>query len=80
MNDNLAGKVLDVRKFIDFEHCANEMEERADRFAKNTLLNPTEYKKFIDRRDFSLEAIEDFADKYTYTINETSINRERLKI
>ncbi|MFI3213206.1 MAG: HigA family addiction module antitoxin [Eubacteriales bacterium] len=50
-------------KFIDFELRANEMEERADRFAKNTLINPTEYKKFTNRRDFSLEAIEKFADK-----------------
>ncbi|MFI3236667.1 MAG: HigA family addiction module antitoxin [Lachnospiraceae bacterium] len=50
-------------KFIDFETRSNEMEERADRFAKNTLLNPTEYKRFVAQGDFALEAIEKFADE-----------------
>lgn len=51
------------QKFIDFDSAENEIEERANKFARNTLLSPIEYKKFLQHNDFSLRATKDFAER-----------------
>lgn len=37
--------------------------DKADKFAADTLLDPVDYKRFIDVADFSLPAIKDFASR-----------------
>jgi len=49
------------QKFIDFESVKGNMEEKADSFASNTLLNFTDYKEFVNNGDYSLESIQEFA-------------------
>lgn len=51
------------KKFIDFENVENEQETKADIFAQNSLLNPYQYKQFIEKKDFSLQSIKTFAKK-----------------
>jgi len=50
-------------KFIDFDSIESEIEERANKFARNTLLSPIDYKRFLQKNDFSLRAISDFSEK-----------------
>ncbi len=50
-------------KFIDFESVSGEIESRADEFARNTLIPLSDYNYFIAQKDFSLSAINIFADK-----------------
>ena len=50
-------------KFIDFEKVESEAENRADRFAANMLIPPTEFRRFVQRRVFTYEAISDFAEQ-----------------
>ena len=50
-------------KFIDFESVSGEMESRADKFARDTLIPLSDFKYFTAQKDFSLAAINDFADK-----------------
>jgi len=50
-------------KFIDFESVSGEMESKADKFARNTLIPLSDFKYFVAKKDFSLSAINDFADK-----------------
>ncbi len=50
-------------KFVDFESVSGEMESRADKFARNTLIPLGEFKYFVDQEDFSLSAINRFADE-----------------
>ena len=49
-------------KFIDFDSIKNEAEEAADHFARNSLINPEEYREFLIEGDYSLPAINRFAE------------------
>jgi HTH-type transcriptional regulator/antitoxin HigA len=42
---------------------SEEIEERANKFASNVLINPEEYKDFIAHNNFSIESIKQFAEK-----------------
>ena len=57
----------DEKQRIDFDFQQSEernsSERRADTFAQNILLNKDDYKNFIQQKDFSLFAIQDFAKK-----------------
>lgn len=49
-------------RFVDFDSVSNAVEERANCFARDTLIPPDEYRKFIRSRDCtSWESIETFA-------------------
>lgn len=50
-------------KFVDFESVSGEIESKADKFASNILISSNEYKRFISRGDFSLNAINKFSDE-----------------
>ncbi len=47
-------------KLIDYEFAKGEIEDRADKFAANTLIDPTEYDNFVRKEDFSLPSIRKF--------------------
>jgi len=49
------------QKFVDFLSVKSEIEECADEFSRNVLMNSKEYKTFIDHGDFGLESIRKFA-------------------
>ena len=49
------------QKFIDFDSVEGDMEAEANAFARDTLINPLEYKSFVLKRDYSLRAIDLFA-------------------
>ncbi|MHB8128906.1 MAG: HigA family addiction module antitoxin [Mobilitalea sp.] len=51
------------QKFVDFDSVKGDLEEKADTFASNILLNFGDYKEFVKYRDFSLKAIQKFADE-----------------
>ncbi len=57
----------DEKQRIDFDFQQSEeknsSEKKADTFAQNILLNKDDYKNFIQQKDFSLFAIQDFAKK-----------------
>lgn len=50
-------------KFIDFDSVSGEMEEKADRFARNILIPLNQYKRFIAKKDIRLVAIREFANQ-----------------
>ena len=47
-------------KLIDYEFTKNEVEDRADEFAANVLIDSGEYNSFVESRDFSLMRISQF--------------------
>lgn len=47
--------------FIDFESIDSTKEEKANKYSKDVLIDPKEYKIFLNKDDFSLESINDFA-------------------
>ena len=50
--------------YIDTDHSKdNPREKAADKFARDSLLDPGEYKKFVDRGTFTYAAIEEFSKK-----------------
>ncbi len=51
------------QKFIDFNSIQSDSEAKADAFARDVLMNAEEYKEFVVNGDFSLYAIDDFAQK-----------------
>lgn len=58
------GDISKTTKFIDLidnDTVDEDRELKADCFARNTLLNPNDYDKFIQERDFSIRAIKKFA-------------------
>ena len=57
----LNGDVNENAKFIDYEFHDNEMERRADNWARDVLINPLAYKNFIREKDFSILAIKRFS-------------------
>ena len=50
-------------RFFDFESVSTEVEVRADKFASNTLIRLAEYNKFLEKKDYSLDAIKAFSNK-----------------
>jgi len=50
-------------RYVDFASVSSETEAKADRFAKNTLIPLSEFKRFTAKADFSLSAIRSFADE-----------------
>lgn len=56
-----AGHILNDDLGISFEHESGEKEERADRFAADSLIDPVKYSDFVSRGVFSLSAITSFA-------------------
>ncbi len=50
-------------KLIDYDFTKSEAEDRADKFAANTLLDAEEYDKFVQKRDYSLPNIKRFCAK-----------------
>jgi len=55
------GDVVKATKFIDFDD-NGEKEKAADLFASNKLLEPDSYSRFVNRDDFTIGAIMDYAD------------------
>lgn len=50
--------------FVDFQSCNDEKEEKANNFARDTLINPELYKEFIfDNAFFTWNKISDFAKR-----------------
>ncbi len=52
---------IGAKNFIDYTISSNEVEQKANEYAKNILLNSDAYNKFISEEDFSIYAIEEFA-------------------
>lgn len=50
-------------KFIDFDSVNNKQEEAANKFANETLIDPNDYKSFIESNNFSLDVINKFAQE-----------------
>ena len=48
-------------RFVDFKSVKNDMEDAADRFAQETLINTEDYREFLLKKDYSLRAIQRFA-------------------
>ncbi|MGB4659631.1 MAG: HigA family addiction module antitoxin [Mobilitalea sp.] len=51
------------QKFIDFDSVKGDLEEKADTFASDVLLDFNDYKRFVKEQDFSLKAIQKFANE-----------------
>lgn len=49
------------QKFIDFESVPGEIENKADVFARNQLIDNKHYAAFTSKNNFSLQAIKNFA-------------------
>lgn len=54
------GDIGKVSRFVD-DGSDGEKELAADRFARDALLEPVSYRKFIEKGDFSIEAVEHYA-------------------
>lgn len=50
------------QKFIDFDSVVSEVEERANKYSRNILLRPDDYRRFVQKKDFSLPSIYKFAE------------------
>ncbi len=48
-------------KLVDYYSAKGEVEDRADRFAANTLIDPVDYEEFVGRKDFTLPSIKRFS-------------------
>ncbi len=48
-------------RFVDFQSVKNAMEDSADLFAQETLINTEQYRNFLVMRDYTLPAIKRFA-------------------
>ncbi|HBR35087.1 MAG TPA: addiction module antidote protein, HigA family [Firmicutes bacterium] len=57
----LHGDIVD--RLIDYEFTKNEVEERADEFAANTLIDPVQYRLLRASGDFSLPHIRQFCSE-----------------
>lgn len=51
------------QRFIDFDSVQSDTEAKADAFASDTLMNAQEYKEFVLKKDYSLNAIDTFSKK-----------------
>jgi len=50
-------------RLIDYDFTKNEVEEKADGFARDILIKQKEYETFVAKEDFSLTAIEEFCSE-----------------
>lgn len=50
------------KKFVDFSSVNNDLERHADEFARDMLLNPKEYQKFLEKKHFTYDSICKFAE------------------
>lgn len=50
-----------IISFEDSEKNINKREEEANEFARNFFINPNDYIKFINKKEFTLETINEFA-------------------
>lgn len=50
-------------KYIDYSFIESEVENRADNFAKNTLIDKDDYDKFIENNNLNIYTINEFAKK-----------------
>ena len=50
-------------RLIDYEFSKNEVEDRADEFAENTLIDPDQYRFLVEIGDFSLPRIRQFCNE-----------------
>jgi HTH-type transcriptional regulator / antitoxin HigA len=48
---------------IDWDALSSYKEQRADKFAENTLIGQDQYQSFTEKDDFTLQSIEDFCKK-----------------
>ncbi len=48
---------------IDWDALSSHKEQRADKFAENTLVDLGQYRCFTDKEDFALQSIEEFCEK-----------------
>lgn len=55
------GDVTGVNSFIDYDENA-EMEMEANNFASTTLISPSAYEYFVEKGDYSIDAIKAFAN------------------
>lgn len=56
------GHIIQGDYGISFEREMGEKEKIADTYAADSLINPKEYERFVKKRAFSLERIQEFAD------------------
>ncbi len=47
-------------KLVDYDFAKGKAEDRANKFAANTLIDPDEYGDFINKEDFSITSINNF--------------------
>jgi len=48
-------------QLVDYDLAEGELEDKANRFAANTLIDPTAYEEFAARKDFLLPSIKEFS-------------------
>ena len=46
---------------IDYDFAEGEAEEKADKFASNTLIDADRYSEFVKAREFTKNSIEEFS-------------------
>ena len=57
------GHIIHSDYGISFEKEIGAKEEIADRFAADSLIDPNEYERFIEKKVFNLATIQQFADE-----------------
>ncbi|WP_248405364.1 ImmA/IrrE family metallo-endopeptidase [Butyrivibrio fibrisolvens] len=57
------GHIMNGDFGISFDKEKGEIEERADIYAQNMLINPTDYKEFLRENRFDTSSIKRFAEK-----------------
>jgi addiction module HigA family antidote len=57
------GHIMNGDFGISFEMEKGEIEEKANTYAQNMLIDPTDYKEFLRQRRFDAESIKQFADR-----------------
>ncbi len=48
-------------KLVDYDFAKGEVEDKADEFAANTLIDPADYEGFVAKKDFTLPSIKRFS-------------------
>jgi len=57
------GHILNDDYGVSFEEETGDKEELANKYAADTLINPTQYQEFVSLNRFSIESIRKFADQ-----------------
>ena len=58
----LNGDLDQQPKFVDYDFSENDQEKLADKFARDTLIDPVLYAHFVENQDFSYNSIKTFSD------------------